>query len=112
MDAYIDADGAVFVLALMCPDGSGLRLDDIYAGLGAATKDGDRLRLRYSIYLLDGTIVSRGQVLHLAPDHALPAAPFAGEELTCTCSCVHAPFGPKQVQGVEQEFTLGKKQVL
>ena len=49
----------------MCSDGSGLRLDDIYAGLGAATKDGDRLRVRFTLYLLDGTIVSRGQVLHL-----------------------------------------------
>jgi hypothetical protein len=70
----------------MCSDGSGLRLDDIYAGLGAATKDGDRLRVRFTLYLLDGTIVSRGQVLHLALNCALPAAPCAGEELTCTCT--------------------------
>lgn len=63
--ACIDADSAFFVRALMCSGGSGLRLDDIYEGLGAETKDGDRLRVRYTLYLLDGTIVSRGQVLHL-----------------------------------------------
>jgi len=55
-------------------DGSGLRLYDVYEGLGSNTKNGDRMRLRYTVYLLDGTVVSRGQ-------------------------------------GVEQEFTLGKKQV-
>ena len=62
-----------------CSDRSGLRLEDVYAGLGAATKDGDRLRVRYTVYLTDGTIVSRGQVLHLAS--------FCTAQLLCSLRC-------------------------
>jgi hypothetical protein len=43
-------------------DDLGLQLKEVSEGLGAETKDGDRLRLRYTIYLLDGTVVSRGSV--------------------------------------------------
>ena len=41
----------------------GLRVKEIAGGLGArAVEEGDKLRVRYSVYLQDGTIVSRGQV--------------------------------------------------
>ena len=44
-------------------DGTGLRVKEVSGGLGErAVKDGDRLRVRYSVYLQDGTVVSRGQV--------------------------------------------------
>jgi hypothetical protein len=44
-------------------DGTGLRVKEVSGGLGErAVKDGDKLRVRYSVYLQDGTVVSRGQV--------------------------------------------------
>ena len=69
-------------------DGSGLRLYDVYEGLGSNTKNGDRsrllarvvtsvlsvtmfcdrMRLRYTVYLLDGTVVSRGQGVEQVPE--------------------------------------------
>ena len=39
---------------------AGLRSKDVKEGLGVSTKDGDRLRVRFTVYLLDGTVVSRG----------------------------------------------------
>jgi len=83
-------------------DDSGLRVKEIAGGLGArAVEEGDKLRVRYSVYLQDGTIVSRGQV-------RLFLAGVCGRTET-----VRSRERTESMwwQGVEQEFTLGKKQV-